>query len=64
MLKAGIQDMITILDTKASIKLINLDIPEVNQALENLHNDVSAKVSADDLSNYLKSQNQIYESLC
>lgn len=30
MLKAGIQDMITILDTKASILIIYLDIPEVN----------------------------------
>jgi hypothetical protein len=30
MLKAGIQDMITILDTKASNKYIYLDIPEVN----------------------------------
>ncbi|CAD8114060.1 unnamed protein product [Paramecium primaurelia] len=57
MLKAGIQDMITILDTKANI-------PEINQAFEAIHNDLQTKVSADDLSNYLKSQNQIYESLC
>ncbi|KAM3147350.1 hypothetical protein pb186bvf_000601 [Paramecium bursaria] len=56
-MKANIQDMCTLLDNKANIL-------DVNKVLDTIQGDLSNKVSSDELTNYLKNQTQVYESLC